>query len=328
MDYIVCPLCGEGFDLNIIKFSNWHIIDGFLFCKSCNKKYEIKYGVPIILDETLVNLDSLNVSNRFGYQWQRFSKIKPIYEEQFLKWISPLNSSDFKNKLVLDVGCGKGRHINIVAGWNAKFVFGVDLSYISCLTAFNNTRNFNNVCIICADLNNLPFKKGFFDIVYSIGVIHHTPQPSKSFVSISEYVKGNGLMSIWVYASETNGWIVKFVNPIRSITSKLNLNVVRVIAFLISVFIYILLKILYLPFNTITFLKPFSKYLFYNNYFSYISKFPFSEIWCITFDHLIPHISHYISYNEIKNWFLDLNFEILSSNLVNGSGWSFCGKKK
>ena len=29
--------------------------------------------------------------DRFGYEWNKYNKIIPIYETQFLKWVYPLN---------------------------------------------------------------------------------------------------------------------------------------------------------------------------------------------------------------------------------------------
>lgn len=329
VEYLVCPFCKNSFDCEIIKIEDEHIIYGYLICSSCSKRYHIRDGVPIIVDESLIDINSINLSKRFGYQWSKFSQLNNFYEEQFKRWVTPLKPKDFKDKIVLDAGCGKGRHINFVSLWQARLVFGVDLSFQTALTAFNNTKELKNVAIICSDLNNLPFKENFFEIIYSVGVIHHTPEPKKTFLNISKHLKENGMISIWVYAKETNWFIIKFINPIRNfLTSKINLKFVEFLSFLIAIFLFVLLKLIYLPFSSISFLRPFAKYLFYNSYFSFISKFPFKEIWCIVFDHLIPQISHYLNYDEIKKWYEDSSFEIISTNLVNGVGWSFCGIKK
>ena len=48
--------------------------------------------------------------DRFGYEWDKYSDIYPDYEQQFLNWISPLDSEDFIGKDILDAGCGMGRN--------------------------------------------------------------------------------------------------------------------------------------------------------------------------------------------------------------------------
>lgn len=329
INYLVCPLCKESFEYEIIEYYRGHIMDGYLYCRSCSSRYPIKKGVPIIVDSVFTDIRSIKLSKRFSYQWTKFSDLNDFYQEQFKKWITPLDEKDFIDKIVLDGGCGKGRHLYFVSKWGAKAIFGVDLSFESTLVAFNNTKDLNNVVVLCADLNNLPFRTEFFDIIYSVGVIHHTPEPKKTFENITRYLKKNGIILIWVYAKEPNKFITSVINPFRKyITSKLSLPLVNFLSFIIAFFLFILLKLVYLPFNKIYFLKPFSRTLLYNSYFSYISKFPFKEIWCIVFDHLIPQISHYLRYDEIKSWYEDMSIDVTNISLVNGVGWSFCGTQR
>jgi ribosomal protein L11 methylase PrmA len=47
---------------------------------------------------------------RFGYAWEKYHALFPDYEDQFLRWIEPLGPSAFKEKSVLDAGCGMGRN--------------------------------------------------------------------------------------------------------------------------------------------------------------------------------------------------------------------------
>ena len=49
------------------------------------------------------------------------------------------------------------------------------------------------------DLNKIPFKLDIFDIIYSWGVIHHTPDPRFTFNNISKLCRVNGRFGIYVY---------------------------------------------------------------------------------------------------------------------------------
>lgn len=325
--WLICPWCGGDFCVEIIDEYVDEILEGFLFCK-CSKRYPIRKGVAIIIDNDCSYNQSMKVSQRFGWQWKRFSSLSYFYTDQFLKWITPLNQNNFRGKKVLDAGCGKGRHLVIAANWGAKFVFGVDLSFESAVVAFRNTMRLENVCVLCADLFKLPFRDDFFDLIYSVGVIHHTPDPGMCFKALSSHLRKNGDIVVWVYAKETNRWLINCVNPIRKmLTSRIPLSLTLIISFFISLFLYAVLKCVYIPFNRFSILKPFSKFLFYNKYLSYISFFPFNEIWCIVFDHLMPQIASYHTKEEIKVWFEKAGIEIKAVNLVNGSGWSFWGRK-
>jgi SAM-dependent methyltransferase len=48
--------------------------------------------------------------DRFGYEWNEYAEILPIYKEQFWRWMPFFRSEDFKEKTFLDVGCGMGRN--------------------------------------------------------------------------------------------------------------------------------------------------------------------------------------------------------------------------
>jgi 2-polyprenyl-3-methyl-5-hydroxy-6-metoxy-1,4-benzoquinol methylase len=71
----------------------------------------------------------------------------------------------------------KGRHTKLAAEWGAKEVVGIDLGD-GVESAFAATRNSTNAHIVQCDIFKLPFKKSF-DYAFSIGVLHHTPNPKK-----------------------------------------------------------------------------------------------------------------------------------------------------
>lgn len=108
----------------------------------------------------------------------------------------------FSNKVVVDAGCGNGRYINIVntiAYPRPRLIIGVDLSD-SIFIAARNCSSFDNVLFIRLDLNLLPaVLKHPIDFVYSIGVLHHTPDARASFNNLAKCVKGKGYLSVFVY---------------------------------------------------------------------------------------------------------------------------------
>ena len=77
---------------------------------------------------------------------------------------------DFKDKEVLECGCGGGQHTSFIAPY-AKHITAVDLN----TTAIARERNKGkaNIEFIEADIMTMDLNKQF-DIVFSIGVIHHT----------------------------------------------------------------------------------------------------------------------------------------------------------
>ena len=168
-----------------------------------------------------VEEDKAATAANFGWQWQHFTQADERYEEQFLNWIAPVKPEFFKDKVVLEGGCWKGRHTQLAARWGARDVIGVDLSD-AVETAFASTRELSNVHIIQADIYHVPVASQM-DYAFSVGVLHHLPDPRGGFKSLVSKVKSGGHMSAWIYGAENNEWITRFVNPVRErLTSRIN----------------------------------------------------------------------------------------------------------
>ena len=144
----------------------------------------------------------------FTLQWNTFTTVqidsKTKYNssrDQFYKKTG-IPIEDFKDKLVLDVGVGAGRYADLVTDWGANLV-GIDLSQ-SVDAAKKNLRGKNNFLPIQADINDLPFEDNTFDIIYSIGVLHHTPNTKEYFSKLLPLLKPGGTIAIWVYPKAGN----------------------------------------------------------------------------------------------------------------------------
>src|SRR5262249_58933016 len=76
------------------------------------------------------------------------------------------------------------------------------------------------VAIVQADLLDLPVGERAFDLVYSIGVLHHTPDPRIAFGQIARRVKPGGRLAVWLYRRNTapQEWIN---TGIRGLTTRL-----------------------------------------------------------------------------------------------------------
>ncbi len=101
-------------------------------------------------------------------------------------------------KILLDAGVGIGRHAEILAEWGAQLV-GVDLS-TSVDVAYENLKRCDNAMVIQADLGDLPFKPGSFDIISSIGVLHHTPDTKEYTRRLVPLLKEGGMLTMWLYS--------------------------------------------------------------------------------------------------------------------------------
>jgi ubiquinone/menaquinone biosynthesis C-methylase UbiE len=109
----------------------------------------------------------------------------------------------WKGKKVLEIGCGIGTD-TINFAWHGAEVTAVDLTETSLDLARRRARVFgleDRVRFIQANAENLsksvPVER--YDLVYSFGVIHHTPDPERVLEEIRKYVTPESTVKIMVY---------------------------------------------------------------------------------------------------------------------------------
>lgn len=132
-------------------------------------------------------------------------------EDQFRRKTG-FSPEELNGKLLLDAGVGAGRFSEIASRWGANVV-GVDLSY-AVEAAYQNIGARPNVWIAQADIAALPFRHGSFDVIFSIGVLHHTPNTKEYFTKLVPFLKPGGTIVIWVYPDNEEYAIRKAWVPI------------------------------------------------------------------------------------------------------------------
>jgi SAM-dependent methyltransferase len=315
LQYLACPACGADFSLTVKERKGTEIIAGELRCERCVNVYPVRGGIPRFADPGTDERQRKTAEN-FGAQWLVFDEVSDHHEKQFLDWIDPVTPDFIRGKVILEGGCGKGRHTQLVGRWGARDVIGIDLSD-AVEAAYRNTKDLPNVHIIQGDIYRLPLKTSF-DYAFSVGVLHHLPDPGSGFISLVNSLKPGGAVSAWVYGKENNGWILNFVNPLRQrVTSKLPPGLLYRLSFLPATVLYLLLKMVYRPAGK----TGFSQYLFYASYLSYISRFPFREIHGIVHDHLNAPVAFYIRREEFNEWFRTVGAERIEIHWHNRNSW-------
>lgn len=199
---LCCPDCGASLQEG----------DEGYRCSACQRDFPVVRGVARFVH-------AQNYADNFGYQWQVFSRTQllPEYAERHFRRKTGLTESDLHGKVVLDVGCGMGRFAEVATRWGAK-VIGVDLSAAAEVAARNLTdRNFT---ALQADIFALPFVPGSFDCIYSVGVLHHTPDCEKAFKILPQFLKPGGSIAVWLY-SGYNNWY-RFSDQYRKITHRIS----------------------------------------------------------------------------------------------------------
>jgi len=163
-------------------------------------------------------VDQQFYSGSFGYQWHKFPQAQwGAQSDLNFHNRAGFEPAELAGKLVLDVGCGTGRFADVVSRAGG-IVVGVDLSAAAEVAA-RNLADRPSVAIYQADVFQLPFKPESFDFIYSIGVLHHTPDCEKAFKSLVPLLKPGGRISIWLYSSY-NKWY-RMSDVYRKVTSRL-----------------------------------------------------------------------------------------------------------
>ena len=318
LSYLVCPSCNGSLELSVERVEQQEIIEGALRCNACATSFPITRGIPRFAELSEVESDKQATAANFGWQWQHFTEEDSRYAEQFLGWIAPVTPEFFQNKVVLEGGCGKGRHTQLAARWGALDVIGIDLS-AAVETAFAATRSLPNAHIVQADIYRLPLARKF-DYAFSVGVLHHLPDPRGGFMSLASKLKPGGYLSAWIYGAENNEWIVRWVNPVRErVTSRLDKRVLLQLSKLPAACIYLATKLVYGPLNKNG--SSVAKHLFYNEYFRAIAPFGWREQHLIVFDHLVAPTAFYIPRDEFEEWWRELGASDVTISWHNKNSW-------
>lgn len=220
LDVIVCPECKNGLALEVHSNNGREILEGTLACKECEKIYPITRGVPRFVPKGAY-------AESFGRQWNWFRTVqidslnRSLASEIALRGATGWRDEEYAGRKLLDAGVGAGRFAERAAAKNAE-VFGVDLTS-AVDAAYRNIGSWPNVHLFQADIFALPFRDDTFDLAYSIGVLHHTPDTRAAFARVAATVKPGGQFAVYLYARY--GATHKASDAIRTITTKLPLPV-------------------------------------------------------------------------------------------------------
>jgi ubiquinone/menaquinone biosynthesis C-methylase UbiE len=110
-----------------------------------------------------------------------------------------------QGKWVFDAGCGNGT-LGAAIAKSGPTVVAMDFSS-TIETAEQHKKRFGgegweNILYIQGDVQQPPFGPKQFDVIYSDGVLHHTPDTRRSFHAVRQCLKDEGRMFVWLYRSD------------------------------------------------------------------------------------------------------------------------------
>lgn len=200
LDYLRCPDSGEGLTLEADEQrANGIVVTGTLTSPN-GRAYPIVRAIPRFVD-------GQQYVGSFGYEWQRWPRIqfesdnvgRPMqgHTTRMFDSITASAGKPFSGQTIVEFGCGPGRFLDVVRRRGARAV-GLELSQ-AVESARKNFADDPDVLIVQGDILRPPFKPQAFDAGYTIGVLHHTPDPPAGLKSLVQTVRPGGWVSCCVY---------------------------------------------------------------------------------------------------------------------------------
>ena len=255
----------------------------------------------------------MSSSERFGYEWHRYDSVEPYathYKQQFWNWMAPHEKDYIQGKSVLDAGCGMGRNSYWASKAGAASVAAFDLDERSIAAAKRTLADQPKATVEQQTIYTLPWREKF-DLVFSIGVVHHLDDPKAAVAELAKTLIPGGELHLWVYSEVGYKKILPLLNCVRRITSRVPLPLAHAVTYFASIPFYYV----YLPF-----LRP------KRQYFDELHSYSFSHVHSILFDQLIPTIAHYYTKEQARELLSGLeDVEVFAP--PNGNGWVVHGRK-
>ena len=197
LKYLKCPKCGsKSLKLRGSEKEDERIKSGSIDCNQCETNYPITNYIPRFSVST-------PYADSFGPQWRSFATSQidtDQIRESNLRFDSEIgwSENDIKGKSVVEYGSGAGRFVDIVSQRGAHLIIGLDATD-AVDAAQSNLQDRKNVLFVQGDIFLSPIRNNSVDFGYSIGVLHHTPDPEDSFRKLLSTIKPLGNIAVSLY---------------------------------------------------------------------------------------------------------------------------------
>jgi len=252
---------------------------------------------------------SIRTLQAFGDEWQRFPELLDVHQKIFEWYFEGPEPVRWKGLKVLDAGCGMGRWLHFALKAGAKVV-GMDVSAAIDVAA---AREGSDADFVQADLRFPPFARESFDLVYSLGVLHHLEEPTAGVRALAKLVRPGGELRLYVYRTldDEPVWkrvLLQAVTALRHVTTRLPFPLVHVVSWMVaagatglSLWPRRLLR--RWPWgDRLTRGLPLTQY----------TDVPFRMVVSEQFDRLVAPIEGRFRRDEVERWLTDVGFEVVA----------------
>lgn len=357
LSWLRCPDCNGG-DLTLDVFTldagaqqPDEVLEGALDC-SCGTRFPIIQGVPRLLPRALRAVlpenygtfyrahghrlggtraaaspadaavrGQVHVMEAFGFEWNEFADYR---NENFDEWIAPLRPDFFRGKLGVDAGCGAGRHARRAHDYGAEVV-AMDLSP-AVDAAYAKARATGRLHVVQGDIFTPPLVPGAFDFVYSLGVLHHTPDPPRAFRSLVSLLRPGGTIAAMLYASG-RPVALSVLAAVRRLTTRLPLPATKALSWMAAaadtagpIALYRSLRRLGVAPRLLPRVTP--------EHVRIYADLDFAICYTDWLDRLSYPYVHYYRREDVWQWFMDAGLERVTVRALGVHGWTGVGNAR
>jgi SAM-dependent methyltransferase len=208
LDFLVCTACKSG---AVARKAD------SLQCGNCQATFDIVRGIPRFVPDD-------GYARSFGFQWgihaqtqldscsgQEISR-RRLFETT--NW-----SNDLSGQTILEAGSGAGRFTEVLLATGAA-VISFDLSSAVESNYGSNGGN-ENLLIVQASIFDIPVRPRSMDKVICLGVLQHTPDPKRAFMSLANCVRPGGELVVDVYAARLRS-LLSWKYLLRPVTKRMD----------------------------------------------------------------------------------------------------------
>jgi SAM-dependent methyltransferase len=176
-----------------------------------------------------------------------------------------------------------------------------------------------------ADLMNLPFRGSHFDLAYSLGVLHHLPDPEAGFGRLVSNVRPGGRVLIYLYhaleGEPVKQAILRAVNLTRKITTRLPHRVLLPLTTALGYGLYAGVVLPYKALSRVPATRAFAESLPLKSY----APYPVRVIVNDQFDRFSAPIENRYRKSEVEGWLSRAG--LAAPHVLGGAGWRAVGIK-
>jgi SAM-dependent methyltransferase len=311
-DEFACPACSVAFAANVGDGAS-------IRCPGCGSAFpvinRIAHFAPRLGNQS-------HTANTFGFAWKAFWNgsfdrrsvfgLKTSETKRYLLASLGVSESELKGRRLLDAGTGSGR-VPMALRDTGCIVYAVDIH--ESLDVVKDAVASDEVRVYQADLLRLPFCDGYFDYVWSSGVIHHTPDPAQAFAALARKVTTGGRLFVSVYGATRHHY--RLMRHLLPFAPRLPTRVTYLLAGLLALPLYAAFNATLLGVRGWRRLGQEGPYVILGFAIEDIEHKSYRSIVLNLFDQLHPKYQHEHTVDEVRHWFDSNGFgEVVATNTI------------